>query len=69
MKYLGKSQSRPFMYRKKNAKSKKAISAPHPSFILYPIAIIVNTEKRTKTTREINSKEKAGSVPNPKKSI
>jgi len=45
------------------------MTAPHPSFILYPIAIIANIENRTRTIREINSKEKAGSDPIPKKPI
>jgi hypothetical protein len=61
--------SRPFRYRKKNAQIKIAITAPHPSFILYPIKIIANTENITRTIREMNSKEKAGSAPIPKKLI
>ena len=60
--YIG---SRPFRYRKKNTQSKKAITAPHPSFILYPIKIIAITANITRTIREMNSKDKAGSAPIP----
>ena len=61
--------SRPFRYRKKNAQNKKAITAPHPSFILYPIKIIAITANITRTIREMNSKEKAGSAPIPNNPI
>ena len=61
--------SRPFRYRKKNTHSKKAITAPHPSFILYPINIIAITVNITRIIREMNSKEKAGSSPIPNNPI
>ena len=64
--YIG---SRPFRYRKKNAQSKKAITAPHPSFILYPTKIIAITANITRIIREMNSKEKAGSSPIPNNPI
>jgi len=61
--------SRPFRYRNKKAQSKKAVTAPHPSFILYPIKIIAITANITRTIREMNSKEKAGSAPIPNNPI
>jgi hypothetical protein len=57
------------MYRNKIAQSKKAITAPHPSFILYPIKTVATTVRKTSTIREMNSKEKAGSAPIPKNPI
>ena len=53
------------MYRKKNAQIKNAINAPHPSFILYPIMTIATTVSKTRTIREMNSKENPGSAPIP----
>ena len=67
--YCNHIGSRPFKYRNKNTQSKKAITAPHPSFILYPIKIIAITANITRTIREMNSKEKAGSSPIPNNPI
>ena len=53
------------MYRKKNAQIKNAINAPHPSFILYPIMTIATTISKTRTIREMKSKENSGSAPIP----
>jgi hypothetical protein len=53
------------MYRKKNAQIKNAAVAPTFPFILYPTKTIATTVKKTRTIREMNSKENAGSTPIP----